>query len=132
MKAGNPTDLHVGTCIRIQRMVRNMSQTELGKKIGVTFQQVQKYEKGVNCVDAGRLHRIANALKVAPDFFFDGTLTQALGNSGYKEMLIIQDFISSRDCFALSEAFTKIGDPKTRQSIVALIERIAHRRQRDL
>ena len=109
----------------MQRMVRGFSQTELGKAVGVTFQQVQKYEKGVNRVGASRLQQIANVLKVAPDFFFDGASVKAVGNSGSKETAVIERFISSRDGIALSKAFSNIGDAKTRRSIVALVERIA-------
>jgi transcriptional regulator with XRE-family HTH domain len=124
-KSANPIDQHVGARIRMQRMVRGFSQTELGRAVGVTFQQVQKYEKGLNRVGASRLQRIANVLKVAPDFFFDGASVKAVGNSGSKETAVIERFISSRDGIALSKAFSNIGDAKTRRSIVALVERIA-------
>ena len=81
-KNANPIDRHVGTRIRMQRMVRGLSQTELGKAVGVTFQQVQKYEKGANRVSASRLQQIANVLEVAPDFFFEETQTKKGGNFG--------------------------------------------------
>jgi transcriptional regulator with XRE-family HTH domain len=123
-KNANPTDLHVGARIRMQRMVRGFSQTELGRAVGVTFQQVQKYEKAVNRVSASRLQRIANVLKVAPDFFFDGASAKAV-NSGSKEVTVIDQFISSRDGVALSHAFTRIRDAKIRRSIVLLVEQIA-------
>ena len=109
----------------MQRMVRGLSQTGLGKAVGVTFQQVQKYEKGVNRVGASRLQQIANVLEVTPDFFFEGASAKALGNSGSKETALIQGFISSRDGIALSKAFTSISDAKMRRSIVALVEQIA-------
>ena len=109
----------------MQRMVRGLSQTELGKAVGVTFQQVQKYEKGVNRVSASRLQQIANVLKVRPDFFFAETSAKAVGNAGSKEIANIEGFISSRDGIALSKAFINIGDPKIRRSIVALVQQIA-------
>ena len=108
----------------MQRMVRGCSQTELGKAVGVTFQQVQKYEKGTNRVSASRLLRIANVLKVAPDFFFEGAQAKVVGSSG-KEVTIIDEFISSRDGVALSHAFTRIRGVKIRRSIVLLVEQIA-------
>jgi transcriptional regulator with XRE-family HTH domain len=125
-KIANPVDQHVGARIRMQRMVRGLSQTGLGKAVGVTFLQVQKYEKGVNRVGASRLQQIANVLEVTPDFFFEGASARpALGNSGSKETALIQGFISSRDGIALSKAFTSISDAKMRRSIVALVEQIA-------
>jgi transcriptional regulator with XRE-family HTH domain len=101
-KIANPVDQHVGARIRMQRMVRGFSQTELGKAVGVTFQQVQKYEKGTNRVSASRLQRVANVLEVTPDFFFEGAPAKVVGNSGSKEVTIIDEFISSRDGVALS------------------------------
>ena len=125
-KIANPVDRHVGARIRMQRMVCGFSQTGLGKAVGVTFQQVQKYEKGVNRVGASRLQQIANVLEVTPDFFFEGASARpALGSSGSKETALIQGFISSRDGIALSKAFTSISDAKMRRSIVALVEQIA-------
>ena len=108
----------------MQRMVRGFSQTELGKAVAVTFQQVQKYEKGVNRVGASRLQQIANVLKVAPDFFFDGASAKAVTDVS-KEITLLEGFISSRDGVALSKAFTKISDQKMRRSIVSLVEQIA-------
>ena len=124
-KSPNPIDRHVGARIRMQRIVRGFSQTELGKAVGVTFQQVQKYEKGTNRVSASRLQRIANVLEVTPDFFFEGVQARAVGNSDSKEVAVIDEFISSRDGVALSRAFTRILDAKIRRSIVLLVEEIA-------
>ena len=123
-KNANPIDRHVGTRIRMQRLVRGLSQTELGKAVGVTFQQMQKYEKGANRVSASRLQQIAIALEVAPDFLFEETQTKKAGNSGFNDTFI-DEFISSRDGIALSRAFTKISDQKIRRRIVLLIEQIA-------
>ena len=69
IKNATPIDRHVGARIRMQRMVRGVSQTELGTAVGVSFQQVQKYEKAANRVSTSRLQLIANTLKVAADFF---------------------------------------------------------------
>ena len=125
IKSADPIDRHVGTRIRMQRMISGLSQTALGKAVGVTFQQVQKYEKGVNRVGASRLQQIANVLKVRPDFFFAETSAKAVGNAGSKEIANIEGFISSRDGIALSKAFINITDTKIRRSIVALVEQIA-------
>jgi transcriptional regulator with XRE-family HTH domain len=124
-KIANPIDRHVGARIRMQRMVRRLSQTELGNEVGVTFQQVQKYENGVNRVSARRLQQFANVLKVRPDFFFEEASAKAVGNSGSRDTADIDSFISSRDSIALSKAFINIRDTKIRRSIVALVEQIA-------
>jgi transcriptional regulator with XRE-family HTH domain len=124
-KTANAVDRHVGVRIRTQRIVRGFSQTELGKAVGITFQQVQKYEKGTNRVSASRLQQIANVLEVTPDFFFDGASAKAVGDSGCEEVAVIDEFISSRDGVALSQAFTRIRDVKIRRSIVLLVEQIA-------
>jgi transcriptional regulator with XRE-family HTH domain len=124
-KTANAVDRHVGVRIRTQRIVRGFSQTELGKAVGITFQQVQKYEKGTNRVSASRLQQIANILEVTPDFFFDGASAKAVGKSGSKEVAVIDKFISSRDGVALSQAFTRICDVKIRRNIVLLVEQIA-------
>jgi len=121
----NAVDRHVGARIRMQRMMGGLSQTKLGKAVGITFQQVQKYEKGTNRVSASRLQQIANVLKVTPDFFFDGASAKAVGKSDSKEVAVIDEFVSSRDGIALSQAFTRIRDVKIRRSIVLLVEQIA-------
>src|ERR1700683_1405940 len=87
---------HIGPGVRVQRMISGLAQTALSKAVGVTFQQVQKYEKGVNRVGASRLQQIANVLKVRPDFFFDGASRKAVGNSGSRETAIFDEFMSSR------------------------------------
>jgi len=124
-KNANPTDRHVGARVRIQRMVRGLSQTKLGDAVGVTFQQVQKYESGANRVSASRLQQIADVLKVKPDFFFDGASGKPVSNSGSKDTAVIEGFISSPEGISLSKAFAKITDSKTRRSVVALVEQIA-------
>jgi len=121
-KTINAVDRHVGARIRMQRMVGGLSQTKLGKAVGITFQQVQKYEKGTNRVSASRLQRIAKVLEVMPDFFFEEAQAKAAGS---KDVATIDEFISSRDGVALSHAFTRIRDVKMRRSIVLLVEQIA-------
>jgi transcriptional regulator with XRE-family HTH domain len=123
-KSRNPIDRHVGARIPMQRRVRGFSQSELGKAIGVTFQQVQKYENGMNRVSSSRLQLIANVLQVQPDSFFDEAHTKKASDSGFN-VALIDEFISSRDGVALSQAFIKISDRKLRRSIVLLVEQIA-------
>jgi transcriptional regulator with XRE-family HTH domain len=125
VKNRNTVDEHVGARIRMQRMVCGLSQTKLGNAVGITFQQIQKYEKGMNRVGASRLQQIANVLKVAPDFFFDETSAKAIDISGSKETSLLDVFISSREGIALSKAFANIRDAKTRRSIVSLVQQIA-------
>jgi transcriptional regulator with XRE-family HTH domain len=124
-KTVNAVDRHVGARVRMQRILCGFSQTDLGKAVGITFQQVQKYEKGTNRVSASRLQQIANVLEVTPDFFFDGASAKAVGKSGSREVAVIDELISSWDGVALSQAFTRIRDVKIRRSIVLLVEQIA-------
>ena len=107
----------------MQRMVRGVSQTDLGDAVGVTFQQIQKYENGSNRVSASRLQQIADALEVTPEFFFEEETKR--GIRGPKDLAVIDDFILSRDGIALSRAFTKITDAKMRRRIVSLVEELA-------
>ena len=119
----NAIDRHVAERIRMQRKVRGLSQTELGKALGVSYQQVQKYENGKNRLGASRLQQIANVLDVTPDFFFEGESAKAV-NEVSEEITFIKRFISSRDGIALAKAFTSISDAKLRRSIVALVRQI--------
>lgn len=79
-KTPNPIDSHVGNRVRMQRILLKMSQEKLGEALGITFQQVQKYEKGVNRISASRLQQIAQFLNVPPSFFFSG----CAGQSGFR------------------------------------------------
>ena len=105
----------------MQRMVRGVSQTDLGSAVGISFQQNQKYENGANRVSASLLHQIADALEVTPEFFS----RKSKGGVGPKDLGVIDDFILSRDGIGLSRAFTKITDAKKRRRIVSLVEELA-------
>jgi transcriptional regulator with XRE-family HTH domain len=124
-KSGNPIDKHVGARVRMRRMMLKMSQTKLGDALGLTFQQVQKYEKGVNRIGAGRLLAIAGILQVPVEFFFEGA-PQASQNK-HKEPVsdYVQEFLSTKDGLALTKAFTQIKQPALRRAIVHLVEEIA-------
>jgi transcriptional regulator with XRE-family HTH domain len=129
-KAPNPIDKHVGSRVRMRRMMLGMSQEKLGDALGLTFQQVQKYEKGTNRIGASRLQQIAQILQVQVSFFFEGA-PNILPNSnqdGFSEAsspAYVSDFLASSDGLALTKAFMKIEDSKLRRRIVDLVEQIA-------
>jgi transcriptional regulator with XRE-family HTH domain len=127
-KAPNPVDKYVGSRIRMRRIMLGMSQEKLGEALGLTFQQVQKYEKGTNRVGASRLHQIADILQVSVSFMFEGGPGGALHPDGLSEApspTYVSDFLATSEGLALTRAFTRIGDAKLRRSIVDLVERIA-------
>jgi transcriptional regulator with XRE-family HTH domain len=126
-RSGNPIDKHVGTRVRMRRMMLNKSQTELGNALGVTFQQVQKYEKGTNRISASRLMHIANFLQVPVTFFFDDAPDVA-PVSGSKRVLTAQDeiaeFMATREGLTLAKSFMRLSNRQMRQQIVSLVEEI--------
>ena len=119
----NPVDVHVGTRIRLQRLTMKLSQSVLGEKLGVTFQQVQKYERGTNRVSASRLWRMAEILGVPVEFFFHGIKDQAEsgGFAEGAETPIVYDFINSTDGVQLASAYSRISDPKIRRQVLQLV-----------
>ncbi len=127
-KAPNPTDKHVGARVRMRRMMLSMSQEKLGDALGLTFQQVQKYEKGANRIGASRLQQIAQILQVPVSFFFEGAPNSGpqLGE-GLAEApspTYVSDFLATSDGLALTKAFMRIKDPKLRRRIVDLVEQM--------
>ena len=127
-KAPNPTDKHVGARVRMRRMMLSMSQEKLGDALGLTFQQVQKYEKGTNRIGASRLQQISNILQVPVSFFFEGAPNNSNLQSGFGEApspSYVADFLATSDGLALTRAFMKIKTPKLRRRIVDLVEQIA-------
>jgi transcriptional regulator with XRE-family HTH domain len=129
-KCPNPTDKHVGARVRMSRLMCDMSQTTLGDALGITFQQVQKYEKGTNRVSAGRLQQLSHILQVPVPFFFEG-LPDACGDSGdalaASEPSYVSNFLATSDGLSLTRFFMRIKDPKLRRCIVDLVEQIATR-----
>src|SRR5580700_9584612 len=99
-KAPNPVDKHVGSRVRMRRMMLGMSQGKLGEALGLTFQQVQKYEKGKNRIGASRLQHIANILQVPVPFFFDGA-PAATGAEELPSPAYVSDFLATSDGLAL-------------------------------
>jgi len=129
-KAPNPIDKHVGSRVRMRRMMLGMSQEKLGDALGLTFQQVQKYEKGTNRIGASRLQQISHILQVQVSFFFEGAPSVQMGPrpEGMAEApspAYVSDFLATSDGLALTKAFTRIADSKLRRRIVDLVEQIA-------
>jgi transcriptional regulator with XRE-family HTH domain len=125
-KKPNPVDTHVGSRVRLRRMLLGMSQERLGESMGLTFQQVQKYEKGVNRIGASRLFQISKILDVPVQFFFEeaphiGPGSQVRGMAEPHSEAFILEFLNSREGLELNRAFVKIGDAKVRKSIVDLV-----------
>jgi transcriptional regulator with XRE-family HTH domain len=130
-KAPNPIDKHVGSRVRMRRMMLSMSQEKLGGALGLTFQQVQKYEKGTNRIGASRLQQISHILQVPVAFFFEGAPSvHPQGGDGMSEApspTYVSDFLATSDGLALTKAFMEIKEPKLRRRIVDLVEEIAGR-----
>jgi len=127
-KAPNPTDRHVGNRVRMRRKMLAMSQDKLGDALGVTFQQVQKYEKGANRIGASRLQHIAHILQVPVAFFFEGVPTLHVSGYGAKEApspAYILDFLATSEGLSLIRTFMRIKQPKLKRRIVGLVEEIA-------
>src|ERR1019366_8529048 len=133
-KAPNPIDKHVGSRVRMRRMMLSMSKEKLGGALGLTFQQVQKYEKGTNRIGASRLQQISHILQVPVAFFFEGAPTFHPQNDGPNDGMAeapsptyVSDFLATSDGLALTKAFMEIKEPKLRRRIVDLVEEIAGR-----
>ena len=114
--SGKP-EIEMGKKIRLRRMEQHISQSELGEKLGVSFQQVQKYEKGVNRVVASRLQQIATALDVPVTFFYGGD-----GKAREVESLL---FLDSTFSLRLLRAYSKIKDQTVQRQMVSLMEAVA-------
>jgi transcriptional regulator with XRE-family HTH domain len=126
-KVPNPIDKHVGSRVRMRRMMLGMSQEKLGDALDLTFQQVQKYEKGTNRIGASRLQHISQILQVPVSFFFEGAPNMP-GHSGMGEApspAYVSDFLATSDGLSLTKSFIKIKSTKLRRRIVELVEQIA-------
>jgi transcriptional regulator with XRE-family HTH domain len=127
-KAPNPIDKHVGSRVRMRRMMLSMSQEKLGDSLGLTFQQVQKYEKGTNRIGASRLQQISHILQVPVAFFFEGAPElpgEAPQTGEAPSPSYVSDFLATSDGLALTKAFMRISDAKLRRRIVDLVQQIA-------
>jgi transcriptional regulator with XRE-family HTH domain len=125
----NPIDVHVGSRVRLRRMLLGISQEKLGERLGLTFQQVQKYEKGVNRIGASRLFDLSTVLGVPISFFYeDAPAAEARVQPipGFAETQSgtdssILEFLSTREGLELNKAFSRIQDVKTRRAILELV-----------
>ena len=131
-KNPNPIDVYVGSRVRMRRMLVGLSQEKLGERLGLTFQQVQKYEKGSNRVSASRLYQMAQILGVPVQFFFEDLPEQAKGefgnSNGFSESsqeAMIMDFLSSSEGLQLNKALSEITDAAVRRKVVELVKAIA-------
>ena len=127
-KQPSSIDAHVGSRVRLRRMLIGMSQEKLGELLGLTFQQVQKYEKGANRIGASRLYDIATILNVPVQYFFeDLPQPQAVGANGRgmsepDREPFVMDFVSSSEGLQLIRSCTKVNDPKVRKRILELVK----------
>jgi transcriptional regulator with XRE-family HTH domain len=125
-KQANPIDAQVGHRVRLRRMLIGMSQEKLGELLGLTFQQVQKYEKGVNRIGAGRLFHVAQILGVPIEYFYEGVVDQLPGAAtGFAEDAgrpPVMEFLSSGEGLQLSLAFMRIKDAKVRKRVLDLVK----------
>lgn len=129
-KNPNPVDVHVGSRVRMRRMLVGMSQERLGEQLGLTFQQVQKYEKGSNRISASRLYQMGRILGVPVQYFFEDLPTEHSGLQpyGFAENAsepVIMDFLTSSEGLQLNKAFTQIKDPVVRRKVVELVRTLA-------
>jgi transcriptional regulator with XRE-family HTH domain len=120
----DPLDILVGKRIRTQRLVRKMSQSDLGRQLGITFQQIQKYESGVNRVGAGRLQQIAKIFELPVNVFFgEDTATQDASEATNE---VVLNFLNTARAVKLVKDFARVKDPALQQAIVTLVEKIAN------
>ena len=129
----DPIDRYVGSRVRMCRLMLDMSQEKLGNELGITFQQVQKYEKGTNRVSASRLQALSQILQVSVQFFFEGA-PQMAGH--FKKGAVsplpayVSDFIATSDGLALAKAFMLIGNAKLKRSLVRFVEEVVRESDR--
>jgi transcriptional regulator with XRE-family HTH domain len=123
----NPIDKHVGSQVRMRRVALNMSQSKLGDALGITFQQVQKYEKGANRIGASRLQHISQILQVPPAFFFEGLSETGAARASTNAAASpnpVTDFMATSEGLALAKAFMSITNRQVRRRVVSLVEEI--------
>jgi transcriptional regulator with XRE-family HTH domain len=129
-KKANLVDVHVGLRIRAARLAAGLSQERLGTALGVTFQQVQKYEKGANRVGAGRLSDVARALSVPVSYFFESDAADAPAGSlgeGFNDITVV---LSTTEGIRIARALARIPDAEMRRRIADLLEAMIERETR--
>jgi transcriptional regulator with XRE-family HTH domain len=134
-KSPNPVDIHVGSRVRLRRMLVGLSQEKLGDSMELTFQQIQKYEKGVNRIGASRLFRLSQVLDVPVQFFFEGMPSaERSANLGMAERdtdAFLYEFLNTRDGLELNRAFIKVGDTNVRRSVIELVRSLGRANSKD-
>ncbi|MBY5914403.1 XRE family transcriptional regulator (plasmid) [Rhizobium leguminosarum] len=133
VKTANAIDSYVGARIRMRRQLLGMSQERLAEQIGVTFQQVQKYEKGINRIGASRLQRIADVLHTSVSFFFEQENSVPLTLQGLDLSANtdpVAEFLRTKEGLALNRAFLKIADRNIRETVIALVKAMAQAESR--
>ena len=123
-KLPNAIDQHVGDRVRMRRKMQGMSQENLGDALGLTFQQVQKYEKGTNRIGASRLQHIASIQQVPISFFFEGAPGSSYVLDGALPSTYASDFLATSDGLALFNAYMHVQNAKLRRSTVALVKHL--------
>ncbi|MEO0497434.1 MAG: helix-turn-helix transcriptional regulator [Pseudomonadota bacterium] len=127
-KTPNPIDVHVGSRVRLRRTMMGFSQEKLGEALGVTFQQVQKYEKGTNRISASRMQEMSQVLDAPISYFFDeapGGTSAIEGGLQEADVQFTTDFLSTTEGLQLNRAFARVEDPKVRRKIVDLVKALA-------
>lgn len=131
-KRPNPTDVYVGSRVRMRRKMLGFSQEKLGERLGITFQQIQKYEKGTNRIGASRLQDLARVLNVPVAFFFpDGHGAEVPGGlqeDGSPDFVL--EFLSSSEGLELNRSFARIKDAKVRRKVIDLVRSLAEEEPR--
>jgi transcriptional regulator with XRE-family HTH domain len=127
VKRPNPTDIYVGSRVRMRRKMMGMSQEKLGEGLGITFQQIQKYEKGTNRIGASRLQKIAEILEVPVSYFFpDQSSDVAMGLAEEGGPGYVVDFLSTAEGLELNRAFARIKNAKVRRKMIELVRAVAN------
>lgn len=124
----HPIDTHVGSRVKLRRMILGMSQDALGKALGLTFQQIQKYEKGVNRIGASRLFELSELLEVPIQFFYDDYGDAVPAGGGFAEPDAAEAFmelVNSPEGVQLCRYFAGIKDPKVKRRVLDLVKTIA-------
>jgi len=135
VKTPNAIDTYVGMRMRRRRLLLGMSQERLAEQIGVTFQQVQKYEKGINRIGASRLQKIAEVLRTSPAFFFEQDDSEAPSLAGLdlsRPIDPVAEFLRSKEGLVLNKAFVKIEDRRIRETIISLVKAMAQAESSDV
>jgi len=124
-EAPDPIDLHVGKRVRGRRVGLGVSQTKLGQAIGVTFQQIQKYENGANRIGSSNLYKIAKALEVEVSYLFEGIDDVSRGLSEGKQSKFEEDPLRSREAIELMHNYYRIGDQQVRKRLFQFVKALS-------